>query len=159
MSKKNSSLVQAGKFSAVGIINTIIDFGILNVLNVGFGVPRIPANIVSTTIAMTFSFLINKRLVFNSSGKNYLKQAVSFLLVTAFGLYVLQNGIIYIFTEAWTGPLNLAHSIIRNLGFGDLFSQEFIFTNGSKAAATVVSLVWNFLWYKKVVFASGQNKK
>ena len=43
-----SSFWQAGKFAAVGVANTVLDFAIYNLLTSGlFGWPRIPANLVS----------------------------------------------------------------------------------------------------------------
>lgn len=152
MTKADSNIVQAGKFSAVGIINTLLDFAILNIFATILGWPRIPSNIISTTVAMTFSFFANRQLVFKPSGKSYFRQATLFLIVTAFGLYVLQNGIIYGLTELWTWPLDLAYLLVENLGLGGVFSLDFVYTNGAKAAATLVSLVWNFILYKKVVF-------
>lgn len=156
MRKKNQSKLsetkRVGKFGLIGIINTVIDFAIYNFMIsvVGFGV--IAANVVSVTFAMTFSFFANKRFVFSNDSKNVARQAILFLGFTAFGLYIIQNAIIFSFTELWTWPLQLGYSIVKSLGLGDVFSQEFVYNNGAKAAGIAFTMVWNYLTYKKLVF-------
>lgn len=146
---------RVGKFGAVGIINTLIDLTFYNILSSSIiGLSLIGANLISTTIAMVFSFFANQRLVFNANQRGLLRQALIFFPVTAFGLYVLQSGVIKLFTEVWLAPLELAVLIVHFVGLSALFSDDFIIKNGAKAAATLVSLTWNYLMYKKVVFKS-----
>lgn len=105
---------------------------------------------------MAFSFFANKRVVFKVSGGSILKQAAIFLLVTAFGLYVIQTGIIYWLVHVWAAPMQLVVRIVRGLGI-HWFSDAFYINNGAKATGTVASLIWNYIMYKKVVFKNGQN--
>lgn len=144
--------VLVGKFGLVGIINTLIDFTIYNVLHFKLGLALIQSNIISTTIAMVFSFVMNKRLVFKHHHGSSLKQAAIFLATTAFGLYVLQNGVIALLTQVWFEPLQLAVTIVHNLGLAHILSDRFVVNNGAKAIGTVLSLIWNYIMYKKVVF-------
>lgn len=146
----NRTVVEAGKFGIVGIANTLIDFAILNVLTFSFGLPRIKANYISTTVAMIFSFTANRRLVFSSNSRNYKRQISLFFVFTTFSLYILQPLVIYFFSNIWTSPAHLTHAIFDILGV-DL-NKDFIITNVAKTAATAVSLVWNFISYKKYVF-------
>ena len=143
---------QVGKFGLVGILNTLIDFGIFNALTVYGTLPIILANVVSTTVAMSFSFVANKQFVFGSKSKDTLRQAALFLVVTAVGLYVLQNGIIYALTELWRWPLELGYDLVSAIGLGGAFSEEFVTKNGAKAIGTVFSMVWNYVLYKRIVF-------
>jgi len=156
MAKSKTGVVaetkQIGKFGAVGIINTVLDFAVFNLLIIYAGFPRIPANIVSTTIAMTFSFLANKNFVFRDRSEFKIKQAAMFLVITAFGLYVIQNLVLWLLTEEWTGPLNLGYDLVELLGLDTIFSKEFVINNGAKVVATGFSMVWNYLTYKKIVF-------
>ena len=145
---------QAGKFGLVGVINTAIDFLIYNLLHFGAGLALVPANIVSTTVAMTFSFVANKRLVFRHETATQARHIALFLIVTAFGLYVLQNGAIVLLTEIWTWPLRVLIEVCHAAGLGHFMTDTFIFNNGAKAAATAVSLTWNYILYRKVVFRS-----
>lgn len=141
------------KFGLIGVANTLIDFVIFNVLSskrVGWG--KIPANLVSTTCAMTFSFIFNKSFVFGVGGGDVSVQVVQFFAVTMFGLYVLQNLTIWLLTEVWTFIPDLALRVVKLLRLDGVFKKDFVYKNTAKAAATLISLTWNFLLYSAVVF-------
>ncbi len=148
----SSEVKRVGKFGVVGIINTLIDFAIYNLLSSRTALTLVQANIVSTSVAMVFSFFANKSLVFKNRKGNLAIQVLSFFIVTAFGLYILQTGVIKLLTEVWLGPVNLAVAIVHLVGLSKIFSDSFVIKNSAKVAATVVSLVWNYLLYKRVVF-------
>ena len=141
------------KFVSVGVLNTVIDFFIYNALTTKtFHLGRITANFISTTIAMIFSFFANKHLVFGASGGNLWAQIIGFYLVTAFGVYVLQNIVIYFFSKRYLAPAELANKIVRGVHLERYLNSDFVSKNTAKLAATIVSLTWNFILYKKVVF-------
>ncbi len=148
--KGRTEVKRVGKFGVVGIANTLIDFGLYNLLT-SLGLSYVAANLPSTTVAMIFSYFANQRYVFKSEERS-LYQAGLFFVVTAFGLWVIQNGVIYLLTQVWTGPLNLAVNVVHSIGLGGLFSNDFVIKNGAKVVATIASLTWNYLMYKKVVF-------
>jgi putative flippase GtrA len=60
------AVAQAGKFGLVGIASTVIDFSLLNLGHNVIGLGLIQANLISTTVAMIFSFSFNRRYVFGS---------------------------------------------------------------------------------------------
>jgi len=152
VSEQNKGRIkQAGKFGVVGVANTFLDFFIFNFCSKFLRLALLPSNTISTTIAMTFSFIANRKVVFKEGDRSALHQALIFFAVTAFGLYVLQNGIIHFLAIAWPGPLLAAVKVVRHLGL-NMFSDAFYVNNGAKAVGTVVSLAWNFIMYKKVVF-------
>lgn len=134
------------RFAAIGVINTAIDFALLNVFAHAIGIPRIPANIVSASVAMIFSFFANRHVVFDAKAGDAKRQAMAFIAVTVTSVYLIQNLVIFILAEIWTWPLDTAYDIIG------ILEQEVFITNGAKVAATLASLVWNFILYKKVVF-------
>ena len=128
------------RFVLVGISNTILDFLILNILlfckvNILF------ANTISTGIAMLYSFFMNKKWTFRNSGDNYVREVILFFIFTAIGIWVIQNGCIYL--------LNL---IVPDFGL-----PEIIYNNAIKLAASIPSLTWNYLTYNRFVFTN--NKK
>ncbi|MFZ1801398.1 MAG: GtrA family protein [Candidatus Saccharimonas aalborgensis] len=126
---------QVGRFGLVGAINTALDIGILFVLK-SLGVPVGYANIISTSIAFCFSFFANKRYTFNGREGNVVRQMTLFIVVTLFGLWVLQTLIIQSST-----PLLL------------MFGYESSFTLLiAKLLATIVSSIWNYLLYRSIVF-------
>jgi hypothetical protein len=72
--------------------------------------------------------------------------------VTAFGLYVIQNLVIHFLVVTWTAPVHLAIGFVGVIGLGKLVSDSVVITNTTKLVATAFSLVWNYIFYKKVVF-------
>lgn len=127
--------MQIGRFAIVGTINTAIDFGLLFLLAF-LGLPKIAANTISTGSAFVFSFFANKKYTFKSTNKNIKYEIISFIIITLFGLWVLQNGIIWLITP-----------LIKNI-----VSQEQLALFAAKLLATAISLVWNYCLYDKVVF-------
>jgi putative flippase GtrA len=142
---------RVGKFGVVGLLNTVIDFGLLNVVHFHFGVTLIVANLISTTVAMTFSFLANRRVVFTSHTKNLWQQIWRFWIVTAIGVYVFQTGAIWLFTHPFSAVPQLGVTILHDIGLHSL-SSSFIIANLAKLLGTVISLVWNYIMYREVVF-------
>lgn len=158
-SSATSETKQVGRFGLIGVINTVIDFGVFNlyVALIGLtffkvlGFPLSPANLVSVTAAMTFSFIANKTYVFKAKGRSTLKQAIVFLSVTAFSVYIIQNGVLFLFTEVWPRSFEFWYNLLKPI-IGGFITLEFATNNGAKAIAVGTGMVWNYLWYKKVVF-------
>ena len=125
------------RFVLVGIVNTIVDFTTLFLLAVGLGLPPLIANIFSTTAALITSFVLNKKAVFHDTDTHNLRQVLLFLAVTLAGIWGVQAAVIFVVSElalAWFavgGPMALL---------------------AGKIVATGFSLVWNYLWYSRVVF-------
>ena len=126
---------QISRFAVVGLVNTVIDFGLLFLLTF-LGLPKIAANTISTGLAFVFSFFANKKYTFKSTSKNIKYEIVSFVIITLFGLWVLQNGTIWLITP-------LIKSFITN---------EQISLFAAKLFATAVSLIWNYYLYERIVF-------
>ena len=148
--ERGPELTRVSKFGIVGVLNTLIDFTIYNVLSSKVGLTLVQSNIVSTTFAMCFSFLANKHIVFKNEKGSSAKQVVLFFAVTAFGLYVLQTGTIKLLTDVWLAPVALGLAAAHSLGITG--HDQFLIKNTAKAIATLVSLTWNYIMYKKVVF-------
>ena len=134
-SVKSSTSKKPLKFAIIGVANTGLDFLILNIL-VLIGLPQIAANTISTGLTMTFSFFMNKKWTFNSNSKNYAREVGLFIAFTLFGLWVIQNGVIW-----------LTVHYLPHFGLSDL-----IVLNIAKLVASVFSLTWNYLTYDRFVF-------
>ena len=129
---------QAFWFSVIGGINTALDFIILFVLT-SFGIKIFIANIFSTGITFIISFLMNKKITFKSVSNNkkeLIREMVLFILVSLFGLWVIQN-------IAISTAMPIFENLLKNKRISLLLS---------KLIATIFSLIWNFILYKKVVF-------
>jgi putative flippase GtrA len=122
------------RFIAVGGANTLIDFSLLFIFK-SLGLPTISANMLSTTAAFCFSFFANKKYTFKTMNTNIKRELVLFIIVTLFGLWVLQTIVIYFVTLAIGSTLPSLTSL-------------FI----AKLCAIVVSLIWNYTLYSRVVF-------
>lgn len=128
------------RFAFVGILNTAIDFTLFNILSLLIGFPTILSNTISTGIAIIFSFAVNRRWTFKSTNSSYFKQAIIFILLTIFGMWVINNSIVWLLTS--------------------LLPQEmevFLRNNIAKIVATGASLIWNYLSYKYIVFRDQNN--
>ena len=129
---------QAFWFSVIGGINTALDFIILFILT-SFGIKIFIANILSTGITFIISFLMNKKITFksvSSNKKELIREMILFIIVTLFGLWVIQNIVISI-------SMPIFENLLKNKRISLLLS---------KLIATIFSLIWNFILYKKVVF-------
>lgn len=127
---------QGGRFVLVGLANTALDVGVLW-WGLRAGLALVPANLISTTAGLTFSFLVNRRFTFRFRGsKSVRRQVAEFVGVTLVGLWLLQPPVILavsaLATSRWLAP-------------------EPALLAG-KLVATGVSLVWNFVLYRWVVF-------
>jgi putative flippase GtrA len=117
------------RFGLVGIGNTAVDLLGYAAL-VSLGLPIFVANFISTTAGLILSFTLNRSFTFKSRTGNIKRQVTLFVLVTGFGLWVMQPVIILLVTHAIPGVNILV----------------------PKAAGILVGLVWNYVLYNKVVF-------
>ncbi len=130
-----SGLPVGARFALVGVVNTAIDL-VLFVLLSSAGAPLLVANFVSTSAGMSFSYVTNRAWSFGST-QSVRRSLVPFLVVTAAGLWLIQPLVITI--------------VVRMLESAGESSDWDLWA--AKAAAIGVGLVWNFVWYRHVVFA------
>jgi len=136
--KSNSKKV---RFVTVGVANTAIDFGVLFALK-ALGLPTISANIISTTAAFCFSFFANKKYTFKTTGSNLRREIILFTAVTLFALWVLQTIVIA-----------AVQATLANSGLNE---QVILFI--AKILAVCVTLVWNYMFYSRLVFVKPSSK-
>ena len=154
----NSQLVrQVFRFVVVGFINTALDFIVLNVLSKITGIGAHDAkiiflNIVSFSVATTNSYFLNKYWSFgDTSSADRSRQFTIFLGVSVVGALV--NTAVLRSSVAFAPNLLswIAHiiTVVLPLSF---WSKIDMTLNLAKVLATAVSLVWNFVGYKLLVF-------
>lgn len=141
--KKIPIILQIMKFGMVGLANTAVDFGILNFLMAATGIfsgkDIFFLNSVSFIIAVIHSYFWNKFWTFSARKTEATKEFLQFLIVSVVGL-LINGGIVYMITT-WLQPM-----------FG---VNEISWANAGKVAATAISLIWNFIGYKFIVFKKG----
>ncbi|MES2213906.1 MAG: GtrA family protein [Patescibacteria group bacterium] len=147
MIKHNFSLPEFLKFTAAGVLNTAIDFAVLNLLiqlfGLGIGDVRYPIfKIISFVIAVTNSFFVNKFWVFRSKTLDTAEEMTKFLSVSLIGLLLNTAISSYIFK---IGPEIVPWS-------------ETAWVNIGALVGTIFVLGWNFVGYKLFVFSSSKEK-
>lgn len=125
----------------VGAVNTLIDFVLFAVLTAA-GASVLVANTISTSSGMAFSFFVNRAWSFRSE-RPARETVVPFLAVTLVGLWLLH-------------PLVIlgAAAVGRHYGHA---GDDVLWVG--KIAAIAVGLVWNYVWYDRVVFAEQESAR
>ena len=127
------------RFAIVGGANTALDFALL-FLFVALGLNSIAANYISTSVAFLFSFFVNKSFTFKSKGGNVKKQFALFIGITIIALWVIQPLLILAVT-AMLSPFGWNESLVLFI---------------AKLVATVGSLIWNYIFYSRLVFKKAE---
>ena len=124
------------KFATVGGIGALVDFGVLNLLVLGFDIPKEYANIVSVSCAIVSNFTWNRLWTYPESRERPLHtQFGQFALVNLVGLGI--NQVVFLVTDAMI--------------FGPLFPHPLDY-NVAKATAILVVLFWNFFVNRRFTY-------
>lgn len=121
-------------FAVIGVVNTAIDLGIYTYLTRATATfsyetsGKYFANVISFTVATTFSFFANRSWTFRRTGPASAGEAVRFYATTLLGLAV-NTGALFV--------------LVAYAGTNDLVAKLF---------ATVCSMIWNFSLNKLWVF-------
>jgi putative flippase GtrA len=153
-------------FAGVGVINTAMDFVILNALRVLTHTTSdetsklIALNIISAASVAVFSFFMNRRFVFKSSDTSRM-MIVPFMIITLSSIFIVQSIIISITLKAFDPFASWLYYVFygSSIPLVKNFSQNFYDANLAKIAATVGSMIWNYLLYKRFVFSADTTRK
>lgn len=135
-------LFQAAKFILVGILNTLVDIGVFNILAAFFGATTLflfsVFKMLSFIVAVLNSYLFNRTWVFEPSQNSgtFFGEMSSFFAISVGGL-----------------AINISSFLIFSTILSIILDVPLIVINTSAALfASVASLSWNFLGYKFWVF-------
>ena len=127
-------LAQIMKFGVVGIIATIIDFGVMNILYYGLHQDILVANTSGFIISLIFNYLASMKYVFaHKEGMSRKREFVIFVVLSVIGL-LLNDGIV----------------LALKSGVG-------LEANIAKVCATALVMVYNFVTRK--IFLEGDASK
>ena len=135
LGKKISVFKQIGKFAVVGVLNTVLDFAVLNIListtGISEGLYAVMFAGIAFITAVINSYYWNKYWTFDSSSRAG-KQFIQFFVVSLVGFGL---------------NISVFSLIVDFIGSGGA-----TWANIGKLAGTIVTLTWNFLGYKFIVF-------
>ncbi len=135
------SLRQLVRFALVGVSNTAINFGVLNVLIAATGIERgLPFALlqaVGFAAALFNSYLWNSHWSFENTKARTEREFAVFFLVTVIGL--LLNSLVGYIVTTYAAPL---------AGI-----DPTRWANVANLAGTLVAAVWDFLGFKFIVFS------
>jgi putative flippase GtrA len=132
------------KFSAVGTLGAVIDFGVLNLLVQLASFPKVLANACSFTTAVISNFVWNRLWVYpETRGEPLRRQFAQFLVVNLAGL-VINTAIFYVSDRWFLGQAGLLAGPFGALARAIGMEHFDLAYNGAKVIATGVVLFWNF---------------
>lgn len=117
------------KFGVVGIIATVIDFGVLYVLSQPLGMDPVISAGISFCVSLVFNYVASMRYVFtHREDMSRSREFVIFLVLSLIGLAI--------------------NEVIMAAGVTVLGSSA-LAVMGTKVLATAIVMVWNFVSRKK----------
>jgi len=164
--KSKKTLGQIAKFAVVGVLNTVVDLVVLNVLiwifDVGKeGVVFTVFKTMSFLVAVANSYIFNRIWVFKGQQtKRVGSELTKFLIVSVIGALV-NVGVASLVANSKIGMENFFHLIPGISQLYDWFvsvlvgltSPEFdVWPTVAGLFSTLAGLAWNFIGYKFVVF-------
>ena len=123
-------LAQIMKFGVVGVIATVIDFGVMIFLTEVFGINPVASATVSFTVSVIFNYLASMRYVFSHrEGMSRQREFVIFIVLSVIVL-AINDALMWVGTEMTPVDYRIV-----------------------KVLATAVVMVWNFVSRK--IFLDG----
>jgi putative flippase GtrA len=137
------------KFSVVGVIGAVVDFGTFNLLNSILGLRSLIASVLSFIAAVTSNFIWNRFWTYpDSRSKSVRQQALQFGFVNTIGLFIRTP----VFALSETPMIRLTERLLQLLP-PSIYAQNtsqiqldhvVIGRNLALAVAVIVVLFWNF---------------
>jgi putative flippase GtrA len=124
---------EIAKFGIVGAVNTVLHFGLFNLLSVRFGVGPLTSNGIAIAVAATSSYFMNREWTFRHRARRGLRREYS--------MFFLLNGVGLVISEACLG---FTHYV---LGY-----QGQLAHNAALVAGVALGTLFRFLTYKRWVF-------
>jgi len=125
------------KFAFVGVTGTIVDFGIMNLMSLVFGLPLVWAQAISFTIAVINNFLWNRFWTYpDSRSKAAHHQLIQFFMINLVGIAIRTPLI------PWLDKIIL--NVLNNMQFNLPLTNSVISQNPALAIVIGVVMLWNY---------------
>ncbi|HET9649343.1 MAG TPA: GtrA family protein [Microlunatus sp.] len=131
------------RYLLVGGFNTLLDLALFTVFAVVVHLPPLVANVLSTSITLCISFVLNRVFVFRTE-RSVQRTVVQFVAVTLFSGLVVQSAVIW-------GVLHVGAVLVPGLSH-DILAPL------AKICAMGVGMIFNFLAYRWL-FSSREPKR
>lgn len=129
----NTLLAQLAKFGIVGVLATVIDFGVMNLLHYGLHFDLLVSNTCGFIVSLIFNYLASMKYVFSHrAGMSRRREFIIFVVLSVIGL-LLNDGIVV--------TLNSLLGLEANI---------------AKICATALVMVYNFVT-RKVLLDGGRD--
>lgn len=126
-------LAQLAKFGVVGVVATVVDFGVMNVLHYGMHLDILIANTVGFIISLIFNYLASMKFVFeHREGMSRRREFAIFVVLSIIGL-LLNDGIVVALNKGIALEANLAKIAATALVMIYNFITRKIFLDGTEA--------------------------
>jgi putative flippase GtrA len=88
-SRDRATVVKAASFALIGLFNTVLDFGIFSAGYYFLGLPIIAANVLSWTVAVSSSYVLNSMITFSVESRRELsvRTYATFVLAQLAGFF------------------------------------------------------------------------
>lgn len=129
--------LKAASFGAVGVLNTLVDFGVFWIAVQHFGLPLIPANVLAWFVAVSGSYVLNSVVTFAAESGRRLRWR-SYSAFVAAGIV----GVV----------VNTVTLLVANALLTQWLANEDLALAAAKACAILASFVVNFSMSHFVVF-------
>jgi len=143
------TVFQFVKCASVGVLNTLVDFVVLNILMWMTGIysgKYIGILIgISFCFAVTNSFIWNKKWTFKNKSVNpndLRKQIVMFFVISLGGLAIKTYSASFVINNLRVAPLFNINAVLWTK----------LWANIGNASAVFLTMVWDFMGYKLIVF-------
>ena len=133
---------EVGSFVLVGVLNTALDFAVLNILiavtHHTSGGWLFGFDLCAFSIGVISSYVLNARITFRQQGLGNGRTIALFVSVSLVGLLINASLVLML-------SMVLGHAVSPTLAI-----------NGGKLVATGASLCWNYLAMRRWVFGNGK---
>lgn len=127
--QSNSSLRRIGRFLAVGMLGTLIDFGLFVGLHAGLGVPTLTANTISYSAGIVNNFVLHRRWTFADQPRRAVGVQFTQFAGISLSALMLNNLLVWLLAPFFS-------TLLAHAGYGALLA---------KICATGIGLGWNFV--------------
>ena len=109
------------KFTVVGGLAFLIDYGLLYILTEFIGIHYLISSIISFTVSVIFNYILSIKWVFDVNKKQGLKEFILFIILSVIGL-IINEIIMYLMVDI----MNIHYMISKLFSTGVVMVYNFI---------------------------------